>query len=51
MTLFKKYSDKEFSFVDCVSFVVMKEQKIKRTYGCDKHFEQMGFVNLLKIEN
>jgi len=45
--LFKKYSDKEFSFVDCMSFVVMRKQRMKKVFGCDKHFEQMGFENLL----
>jgi predicted nucleic acid-binding protein len=48
-SLFKKYSDKEFSFVDCTSFVVMQNRYIKSAFSCDKHFEQMKFVNLLKI--
>lgn len=48
--LFKKYSDKEFSFVDCTSFVVMQKRSIKRAFSCDKHFEQMRFENLFKIK-
>ena len=48
-SLFKKYADKEFSFVDCMSFVVMKKQKMKTVLGCDNHFEQMGFENLLSV--
>lgn len=49
-SLFKKYSDKEFSFVDCTSFVVMQNRHIKRAFSCDKHFEQMRFENLLRIK-
>ncbi|MDI6803565.1 MAG: PIN domain-containing protein [Bacteroidota bacterium] len=48
--LFKKYSDKDFSFVDCTSFVVMQNRSIKRVFSCDKHFEQMRFENLLKTK-
>lgn len=46
--LFKKYSDKQFSFVDCTSFVLMKELNLQRSFGCDQHFEQMGFENLIQ---
>lgn len=35
--------DKEWSFVDCSSFVIMKELKIKKVFTYDKDFEQMGF--------
>lgn len=41
--LFKKYSDKELSFVDCLSFAVMKEQRIQHAFTFDKNFEQVGF--------
>jgi predicted nucleic acid-binding protein len=46
--LFKKYSDKEFSLTDCVSFVVMKSFKLKKAFTNDHHFEQMGFEALIK---
>lgn len=48
--LFKKYSDKKFSFVDCTSFVMMKEGRIRRSFGCDQHFQQVGFENLLQLK-
>ena len=46
--LFKKYSDKEYSLTDCVSFVVMKEKKLTKAFTNDHHFEQMGFEILIK---
>lgn len=41
--LFKKYDDKEFSFVDCLSFVVMRRERLVDAFTFDHHFEQMGF--------
>jgi predicted nucleic acid-binding protein len=46
--LFRKYSDKEWSFTDCVSFVTMRELRIREAFSTDHHFEQAGFVPLLK---
>ncbi|HEO64362.1 MAG TPA: PIN domain-containing protein [Spirochaetes bacterium] len=46
--LFKQYSDKQFSFTDCTSFVVMKRFNLIQTFTNDRHFEQMGFQKLLK---
>jgi predicted nucleic acid-binding protein len=42
-SLFQKYDDKEFSFTDCTSFVVMQQLNITDVFGFDHHFEQMGF--------
>jgi hypothetical protein len=41
--LFKKYDDKEFSFTDCASFVVMRRERLVDAFTFDHHFEQMGF--------
>lgn len=41
--LFKRYDDKEFSFVDCLSFVVMRREHIVDAFTFDRHFAQMGF--------
>jgi len=41
-------SDKYWSLTDCISFVVMKQEGISEALTGDKHFEQAGFVALLK---
>lgn len=46
--LFKQYTDKQFSFTDCTSFVVMKQLRLTQAFTNDHHFEQMGFTVLLK---
>jgi len=39
---FKKYKDKELSFTDCTSFVLMKNLKLTKAFAFDDHFRQMG---------
>ena len=41
--LFFRYRDKDFSFTDCCSFVVMRELRIRRVLTLDHHFRQMRF--------
>ncbi|MFP3984471.1 MAG: type II toxin-antitoxin system VapC family toxin [Candidatus Bathyarchaeia archaeon] len=41
--IFKKYSDKDFSFTDCTSFALMKQEAISTAFTFDKHFQQCGF--------
>jgi predicted nucleic acid-binding protein len=43
-----KYTDKDWSLTDCISFVVMKREGIDIAYSSDHHFEQAGFHNILK---
>ena len=43
LALFQKYDDKDFSFTDCTSFVVMQQQKLRDVFSFDHHFEQMNF--------
>jgi predicted nucleic acid-binding protein len=45
---FKQHQDKEWSLVDCVSFVLMRQRGITEALTTDHHFEQAGFVCLLK---
>jgi len=40
--------DKDFSFVDCSSFVIMERQQIRECLTTDGHFGQAGFVRLLR---
>jgi len=46
--LFARRSDKEGSLTDCLSFLVMTEEGICEALTGDNHFEQAGFVALLK---
>lgn len=46
--LFAERPDKEWSLVDCASFVVMRQRGISEALTTDHHFEQVGFVRLLK---
>lgn len=46
--LLKSRPDKNWSLVDCSSFVVMRENDITEALTTDHHFEQAGFVRLLK---
>ena len=48
LELFEQRPDKEWSLTDCISFVVMKMEGIREALTGDKHFEQAGFVALLK---
>jgi predicted nucleic acid-binding protein len=40
--------DKEWSLVDCASFVVRQQRGLTEALTSDHHFEQSGFVRLLK---
>jgi len=46
--LYKAYQDKAWGLVDCISFVVMRENGIADALTTDSHFEQAGFNVLLK---
>ena len=44
--VFFRHRDKDYSFTDCTSLVVMQELKLKRVLTTDNHFRQMGFEAL-----
>ena len=46
--LYDARPDKEWSLTDCISFVVMEEKGVGEALTGDHHFEQAGFVALLK---
>ncbi len=48
LNFFHRHNDKEWSLTDCTSFIVMRDLGIKEALTGDKHFEQAGFVALLK---
>jgi len=41
--IFFRYRDKDFSFTDCTSFIVMRQLKLREALTADRHFSQMGF--------
>lgn len=40
--------DKDWPLTDCISFIVMEDEGLKVALTSDRHFEQAGFVALLK---
>ncbi len=43
-----KRLDHSWSFTDCLSFVVMKQLRLREALTKDHHFEEAGFVPLLR---
>jgi predicted nucleic acid-binding protein len=48
ISLYSQRLDKEWSLTDCTSFAVMRRDGITEALTGDHHFEQAGFVALLK---
>ena len=48
LRLYEERPDKEWSLTDCLSFVVMKDENLREALTGDQHFEQAGFIALLK---
>lgn len=48
LKLMGERDDKDWSLTDCISFAVMKEHGLREALTEDKHFEQAGFVALLR---
>ncbi len=46
--LLSQRQDKAWSLVDCASFVVMKQRGLLEVLTTDEHFEQAGFIRLLR---
>ena len=45
--LYAQRPDKEWSLIDCISFIVMHEYALTDALTADRHFEQAGFRILL----
>ena len=43
-TLFRRRPDKEYSFTDCTSFVVMRRLGLERAAALDEDFRREGFL-------
>jgi|WetSurMetagenome_2_1015567.scaffolds.fasta_scaffold00566_17 uncharacterized protein len=45
--LFSERQDKQYSFTDCTSFVLMRRLGVKKYIALDDHFRQEGFKNVI----
>jgi uncharacterized protein len=48
LRLYAERQDKHWSLTDCISFVAMQQKGMTEALTGDRHFEQAGFVRLLK---
>ena len=48
LTLYTQRPDKEWGLTDCASFLIMQERGITEALAHDDHFQQAGFVALLR---
>ena len=48
IALLRNREDKAYSLCDAVSFVLMRQLGINEALTTDRHFEQEGFVRLLR---
>ena len=44
---FTQHDDKQWSFTDCLSFILMRELRLTDCFTTDHHFQQAGFNVLL----
>ena len=49
--LYRDRPDKDWSLTDCASHLIMQEGHIQEALAHDKHFEQGGFMALLRTVN
>lgn len=48
LTLYHQRLDQQWSHTDCSSFIIMQDYQITEALAYDKHFEQAGFIALLR---
>ncbi len=48
LTFYAQRQDKRWSLVDCASFLIMQERGITEALAYDEHFQQAGFMPLLR---
>jgi len=48
LTFYAQRPDQAWSHTDCASFCIMQQQNILEALAYDKHFEQAGFIALLR---
>jgi predicted nucleic acid-binding protein len=45
--VFKRFDDKEWSFTDCTSKIVIERLGIRQAFAFDRHFKQFGAVQVV----
>ncbi len=48
VALYRSRVDKDWPLTDCISFTLMEEHGLTEAFTEDRHFEQAGFVALLR---
>jgi predicted nucleic acid-binding protein len=48
IALYLSRSDKSWPLTDCLSFIIMQDAGLTEAFTADQHFEQAGFVALLR---
>lgn len=51
LTFYKARPDKGYSLTDCWSMLLMRERRLSDALTTDRHFEQEGFVALLRASS
>lgn len=46
--IFIKYKDKDFSYTDCTSFILIDKYSIDASLSLDEHFSQYGYKHKIK---
>ncbi len=47
LRLYQEFADKEWSFTDCTSYVLMQRLKIQQAFSFDHHFRQFGIITVI----
>jgi uncharacterized protein len=50
LDLYEEHTDKSWGLVDCLVFVIMRRRRIREALTNDQHFEQAGFVALMRSD-
>lgn len=45
--IFRRFTDKEWSFTDCTSKVLIEQQSISHAFAFDHHFHQFGTIQVV----
>jgi predicted nucleic acid-binding protein len=48
LALYRQHEDKDWGLTDCSSFVIMGQRGLREALTYDRHFEQAGYVALLR---